>query len=270
MASSELTERFRKLHSRGEPLLIPNPWDVGSARILANLGFEALATTSSGYAMTLGRLDGTVTKAETLAYAASIVIATSLPVTADLENGFADAPEEVAALVRQAAEMGLAGCSIEDHTGRDDEPIYEPLRAAERIAAAAEAAHAGVHQLVLTARAENFLHGRPDLNDTISRLQAFQDAGADVLYAPGVRELAQMAEIVRAVDRPVNALLLPGGPGVAELGDVGVKRISVGGMFAYAAAAAVLEAGHDLLSGRTDFMTRAAIGREAIGQSFPR
>ncbi len=166
-ARPELVAAFRDLHVPGQPLLIPNPWDVGSARVLAHLGYAALATTSSGFAATLGRLDGTVSRDEALRHAADIAAATALPVSADLENGYADEPADVADLVRAAIGVGLAGCSIEDATGRSDDPIYEPRLASERVAAAAEAAHGGVHRLVLTARAENHLHGRDDLADTI-------------------------------------------------------------------------------------------------------
>ena len=174
---------FLDLHRPGQPLLLPNPWDVGSARILAALGYQALATTSSGFAATLGRPDMSVSRDEALAHAAAIAAAVDVPVTADLENGFGDSPEQVATTVSLARGTGLAGCSIEDATGRPDDPIYPAVLAAERIAAAAEAAGEG---FVLTARAENFLHGRADLDDTIARLVAFQAAGAQVLYAPGL------------------------------------------------------------------------------------
>src|SRR3954447_18226447 len=185
---TELAERFRPLHHGDGPLLLPNPWDVGSAKVLASLGFQALATTSSGHAATLGRLDGSVTRDEALAHGAEIVGATELPVNADLENGFADDPAGVGETVRLAVDAGLAGCSIEDFSGDGDDPIYPLEAAAERVAAAAEAASGGAG-LVLTARSENYLHGRPDLDDTIARLQAFQEAGADVLYAPGLRSI---------------------------------------------------------------------------------
>jgi 2-methylisocitrate lyase-like PEP mutase family enzyme len=186
-AQGERARRFLALHERGEPLLLANAWDVGSARLLASLGFDALATTSSGFAATLGRVDGQVSREEALEHCASIVAASELPVSADLENGFADDPGGVAVSVRLALETGLAGCSIEDFSGRDDAPIYELGLAAERVGAAAEAAHGGPVHLVLTARAENHLHGRRDLADTIARLQAYERAGADVLFAPGVR-----------------------------------------------------------------------------------
>src|SRR5258708_4364274 len=180
-SQADKAEMFRALHKGPEPLLLPNPWDAGSAKLLEALGFDALATTSSGFAATLGRLDGSVTREEALAHAATIVAATPLPVSADLENAFADDPEGVEQTVRLAIDAGLAGCSVEDYTGRDDDPIYPLEHAAERIAAAAEAAHGGPGRIVLTARSENFLHGRKDLADTIARLQAFQEAGADVL-----------------------------------------------------------------------------------------
>src|SRR5271166_2562735 len=199
----ERAARFAARHEGPAPLLLPNPWDAGSARLFAALGFEALATTSVGFAATLGRVDGSVTLDEALDHAALVVDATDLPVSADLENGFSDDP------------AGVAGCSIEDFTRRVDEPVYDARLAAERVAAAAEAAHRGPGRLVLTARAENHLHGRPDLDDTIARLVAYQEAGADVLYAPGLTDLADIARVVDAVDRPVNVLALPGAPSVA-------------------------------------------------------
>src|SRR5580704_4151784 len=192
-SQSEKAARFLGLHRKGSPLLLPNPWDQGSARVLAALGFAALATTSSGFAATLGRLDGSVSRDEALTHAAVIVAATPLPVSADLENCFADDPAGVARTVTLAAATGLAGCSIEDFSGT---AIYDAALAAERVAAAAEAAHAGPVRLVLTARAENYLHGRPDLADTIARLQAYQAAGADVLYAPGLTRLADIRQVV--------------------------------------------------------------------------
>ena len=212
---AEKARRFLELHQPGRPLLLPNPWDRGSARLLAWLGFEALATTSSGFAATLGRLDGSVTRDEALGHAAEIAGATELPVSADLESGFADDPDGVAETLGLALQAGLAGCSVEDATGRPDAPIYPAGLAAERVRAAAEAAHRGPVRLVLTARAENYLHGRPDLADTIARLQAYQEAGADVLYAPGLRRLEDIGQVVAAVDRPVNVLALPGAPPVA-------------------------------------------------------
>ena len=260
---------FLELHSGGTPLLLPNPWDVGSAKLLASLGFKALATTSSGFAATLGRLDGSVTRDETLAHAAELASATELPVSADLENGFADDPADVAETVRLAVETGLAGCSIEDSSGDENAPIYEIALAAERVAAAAQAAHAGSVRLVLTGRAENYLHGRPDLEDTIERLQAYQEAGADVLYAPGVKKLEEIRQLVAAVERPVNVLARPGAPSVSELASVGVCRISIGGAFAFAALGAVVEAANELSTeGTYAFWERAKIGAQAAHSAF--
>ncbi len=266
---ADQARRFLALHRAGEPLLMPNPWDLGSARLLASLGFEALATTSSGFAATLGRNDGAVSRDEAMVHAAVIVAATDLPVSADLENGFADAPSGVAETMRMSIEVGLAGASVEDFTGRAEDPIYDIGLAAERIAAAAEAAHAGPGRLVLTARAENYLHGRPDLADTIARLQAFQQAGADVLYAPGLRSLEDISQVVREVDRPVNVLVLEGVPPVAELAQAGVSRISVGGAFAFAALGAVVSAATELREqGTYGFRAGSAAGAAAARRAF--
>jgi len=242
ISQADKAQRFLALHRPGEPLLMPNPWDLGSARLLASLGFEALATTSSGFAATLGRNDGSVTRDEAMVHAAVIVAATDLPVSADLENAYADEPAGVADTMRLAIQVGLAGASIEDYARE----IYDIGPATERVAAAAEAAHAGPGRLVLTARAENYLHGRPDLADTITRLQAYQEAGADVLYAPGLRRLEDISQLIREVDRPVNVLALNGAPPVAELASAGVSRISVGGAFAFAALGAVAAAAAEL------------------------
>ncbi len=257
---------FRELHVPGAPLLIPNPWDVGSARILAHLGFRALATTSSGFAASLGRRDYGVTRAEALRHAAEIVAATDLPVSADLEHGFADEPAGVAALVRDAIDTGLAGCSIEDSTGRPEEPIYDRELAADRIRAAAEAADG---RIVLTARAENFLWDRPDLADTIARLQAYQEAGADVLYAPGIRTAEEIRAVVTSVDRPVNVLAMPGVPPVAELAALGVARISVGGAFAFAALGELVTAADELLTkGTYGYAQLSVRGKSVINELF--
>lgn len=262
-------QRFLELHHGDSPLLLPNPWDVGSARLFASIGFQALATTSSGHAATLGRLDGGVTRDEALAHAATIVDATDLPVSADLENCFADDPAGVAETVRLAVAAGLAGCSVEDHTGNADDPIYPPDLAAERVAVAAEAAHAGPVRLVLTARSENFLHGRPDLEDTISRLQAFQEAGADVLYAPGLTDAADIRRVVEAVDLPVNVLALPTVPPVGVLAELGVKRISVGSGFSLVGIGAVAAAARELLeAGTYGFWTQATAGVAARDAAF--
>jgi 2-methylisocitrate lyase-like PEP mutase family enzyme len=257
---------FLELHTPGNPLLMPNPWDAGSARILASLGFRALATTSAGVANTLGRLDGSVSRDEALMHCATVVEAVDVPVSADLENGFADDPHGVAKTVRKAVGVGLAGCSIEDATQRDDEPIYNATLAAERIAAAVDAAG---HGFVITARCENFLHGRPDLADTIARLQRYQEAGAHVLYAPGITTAEQIRSVVQSVDRPVNVLALPGTPSVAELAELGVARVSVGSGFALAALGALVEAGRELLDqGTYGFWPRAGVGSAAAKAAF--
>lgn len=265
---AERAEKFRALHEGPELLLIPNPWDPGSAKLLASLGFKALATTSGGSAATLGRLDGSMTREETIASAAAIVEATELPVSADLENGFGDDPAGVAETMRLALAAGLAGASVEDYT-RSEKKIYDIAAAAERVAAAAEAAHSGESQLVLTARAENHLYGVTDLADTIARLQAYQEAGADVLYAPGLGRLEDIRQIVASVDRPVNVLGRPGAPSVAELADAGVRRVSVGGAFAYAALGATVEAARELLDeGTYAYFERAGIGLQAARTAF--
>lgn len=260
---------FLELHRKGEPLLMPNPWDAGTAKLFASLGFQALATTSSGAAATQGRRDGSLSRDETLENARWIAAATELPVSADLENGFADAPGEVAETVRLACETGLAGCSIEDFRGGGGGTIYEPAHAAERVAAAAEAAHGGASPLVLTARAENYPRGRPDLPDTIARLQAYQEAGADVLYAPGLTDLDEIASLVKAVDLPVNVLVSPAGPSVQELASVGVARISVGGNFHLVGLGAVARAARELLEGGPmEFWETAAEGRKLRARVF--
>src|SRR3954454_17124545 len=266
---TELADRFRSLHVPGTPLLIPNPWDAGSAKVLASQGFQALATTSSGFAATLGRRDYGVSRDEAIAHAAQIVEAVDVPVSADLENGFADDPAGVAETVRLAREVGLAGCSVEDFTRRTDDPIYPAGLAAERVAAAAETAHAGPVHLVLTARAENLIRGRKDLADTIARLQAYQEAGADVLYAPGLQSLDDIRAVVSSVDRPVNVLALPNTPTITELAALGVKRVSVGGAFAYAALGAVVEAARELHEdGTYGFWKGAGVGSKAARAAF--
>lgn len=262
LMSATPLEEFLALHRPGSPLVVPNPWDVGSARALQALGFHALATTSSGFAATLGRLDGKVTRDETLAHVALLVEAVTVPITADLENGFADDPEGVAATVTEAAGTGLAGCSIEDFDG---EGIYDIELAADRIAAAAQAASG---RLVLTARAENFLHDRPDLDDTIRRLQRFQEAGADVLYAPGLSSREDIAAVIEAVDRPVNVLLRRDGPTIPELAALGAGRISLGGTFAFAAFGALARAAQDLHGpGPYTFWDDAVAGRELVREA---
>ncbi len=237
---------FLALHRPGSPVLMPNPWDVGSAKLFVSLGFTALATTSSGFAGTLGRLDGDVTRDEVIAHGAQLAAAVDVPVSADLENGYGDRPDDAAETIRQAAAAGLAGGSIEDY-GRAQDEIYELGLATDRVRAAAEAARAGPHGFVLTARAENLIRGRVDLPDTIARLQAFQEAGADVLFAPGLRAITDVEAVVRSVDLPVNVLAGPGGPTIPELAAAGVARVSVGGSFSYVAINAVAIAARELL-----------------------
>jgi 2-methylisocitrate lyase-like PEP mutase family enzyme len=238
---------FRALHERPGAFVVPNPWDAGTTRILTALGFEALATTSAGYAFSVGRLAsaGALSRDEILDNARAIAAATHLPVSADLEDGFGRDPETCAETIRLAAEAGLVGGSIEDATGNPDDPIFPFDLAVERIAAAAEAAR---NRLVLTARAENFLHGRADLDDTIRRLQAFVAAGADVVYAPGLPSLDAIREVCAAVARPVNVVMGLNRVlfSVAELEAVGVKRISVGGAFARAALGAFVDAAREV------------------------
>jgi 2-methylisocitrate lyase-like PEP mutase family enzyme len=239
---------FRSLHEQEGAFVIPNPWNAGTARILTALGFEALATTSAGLAFSAGCRDssGDLTRDDALANAREIVVSTHLPVSADLENGFGGGPETCAETIRLAAAVGLVGGSIEDATGDVDNPIYEFNHAVERIAAACEAARA--LPFVLTARAENFLHGRPDLVDTIRRLQAFENAGADVLYAPGLPDLEAIRRVCEAVAKPVNVVmgLKPPMYSVEELQAAGVKRISVGGSFARAALGALVRAAREV------------------------
>jgi 2-methylisocitrate lyase-like PEP mutase family enzyme len=235
-AARPVTSEFRALHE-GEPFLIPNPWDVGSARMLEELGFKALATTSSGFAFTRGRADGDVTLDEVIAHTAALAEAVRIPVAVDLENGYGRAAAEVARAVSAAAQAGAAGGSIEDWDRADG--LYPREEAAERIAAAAEAA--GASGFVLAARAENFIRGNPDLDDTIARLQAYEAAGADVLYAPGIRTDEQIRAVCSALGKPVNVLAFPG-MRAADIFAAGVQRISVGGGLTWVAAAAAAEA----------------------------
>ena len=247
---AEKAATFRALHERPGAFIIPNPWDAGTAKLLASLGFEALATTSLGLANSLGRVDGTLTvsRAEVLDNCRIIADATDLPVSADLENCYADAPRDAAEMIRLAADAGVVGGSIEDATGRRDQPIYEFALAVERVHAAVETARGLGFPFTLTARAENLLHGRPDLDDTIRRLQAFEKAGADVLYAPGVRDIATIRTVVAAVGRPVNVVMSAADPALtaAELAAAGVKRISVGGALSRLALAAFLRGAREM------------------------
>jgi 2-methylisocitrate lyase-like PEP mutase family enzyme len=244
---AEQAEKFKEMHEREGAFVIPNPWDLGSVRLLTGLGFEALATTSAGFANSLGRVDGKVSLDEVLAHCRSLCTATDLPMSADLENCFADEPKKAAATILAAAQTGLVGGSIEDYTGNPENPIYEIDLAIERVHAAAETAHSLDFPFTLTARAENLLHERRDLDDTIRRLQAFEEAGADVLYAPGLRTLEEVRIVTSALSKPVNVLAtLVKGATVAELTEAGAKRISLGGALARAAMTALLRAGQEV------------------------
>jgi 2-methylisocitrate lyase-like PEP mutase family enzyme len=237
---------FRALHTRDHAFIIPNPWDVGTARLLSYLGFDALATTSAGYAFSVGQQDNTIGRPEMMAHVSAIVSATDLPVSADLENGFGDSPQIVAETIRLAAAAGLAGCSIEDMSRQ--RLIYKFEHAVERVRAAAEAARSLSFAFTLTARAENYLAGHPDLGDTIKRLQAYQEAGADVLYAPGLSTKDDIVAVVKSVDRPVNVVMGLHGVqlSLAELSAIGVKRVSVGGALSRAALGAFLRAAREM------------------------
>jgi 2-methylisocitrate lyase-like PEP mutase family enzyme len=231
-------QRFRDLHA-GEPFVIPNPWDAGSARVFAALGFNALASTSSGLAFTLGRLDGDVTLDEVVEHARTLERATDLPVSLDLENGYGDDPESAARAISRAAQAGAVGGSIEDYDGKGR--LYDLGRAVERVAAAVEAARRLDFPFTLTARAENHIRGNPDLNDTLARLQAFEEAGADVLYAPGLRTVEEIRTVCEAVSRPVNVLARPD-LSLTEVVEAGAQRISVGGALTWAAVNAAVAA----------------------------
>jgi 2-methylisocitrate lyase-like PEP mutase family enzyme len=262
---------FKTLHERAGCFVIPNPWDIGTARLLATLGFEALATTSAGLVFALGRREGTLSRDDVLVNARAIVEATALPVSIDLEGGFGDAPETVAETIRLAAQAGAVGGSIEDvrEYGAHD-PIYELALAVERVRAAAEAAHGLPFPFMLTARAENFLHGRPDLGDTIRRLQAFQEAGADVLYAPGLRSREDIAAVVRSVDRPVNVVM--GLQGVTltvpQLAELGVKRVSLGSTLNRTAFGAFLRAAQEIRDRGSFSFAEAAVPFGEINAMF--
>ncbi len=257
------------LHVPGSPLLMPNPWDVGSAVLFASLGFEALATTSGGFAASRGRLDGAMTRDEVLTHCGEVVAAVDVPVSADLENCFAHDPEGVAATVTAAIAQGLAGGSVEDFTGDREAPIYEVAHTAERVRAAAETAHRGPVPFVLTARAENYLHDRVDLADTIARLQAYEEAGADVLFAPRVVDPTELRQLLAAVDRPVNVLVTPNAPSVAALAELGVSRISVGGAVAAAAYGYAVEAVSALRdTGIPGYWEQAGAARAAMVDNF--
>ncbi len=243
----EKAEAFRALHARAGAFIIPNPWDAGSARMLAGLGFEALATTSAGYANSIGRLDGEVTRDEMIEHCRVLCTATALPVSADLENCFADDPATAAATIVLGGKAGLAGGSIEDYSGNPAKPIYPFELAVERVHAAVEAARTLGFPFVLTARAENLLRGIDDLDDTIRRLQAFEKAGADVLYAPALTTLEQVRLVTSALSKPVNVLApMVKGATVAQLADAGAKRLSIGGALSRTAVTALLRAGREM------------------------
>jgi 2-methylisocitrate lyase-like PEP mutase family enzyme len=269
----EKADRFKALHERDGAFVIPNPWDPGSARLLAALGFEALATTSSGFANSIGRPDGEVSLQEKIAHCRALCAATDLPVSADLEKCFADSPEGAAETIRMAAEAGVVGGSIEDFSGDTRKPIYDFDLAVERVQAAVEAARSLDFPFTLTARAENLLRGRNDLDDTIRRLQAFEEVGADVLYAPALTTLEQVKTVTGAVSKPVNVLAPPlKNVTVAQLSEAGVKRISIGGALARAVIASLLRAGTEMrdqgtFSWTTDATPGAEINRLLSGSS---
>lgn len=264
------TNAFAPCTNRDGAFIIPNPWDAGTARILASMGFEALATTSAGFAFSLGAPDGAVNREQTLAHCRDMVAATDLPVSADLEKGFGDSPESAAETVLAAAETGLAGCSIEDFTNRSDQPIYEFQLAVDRIAAAATAARSLPHDFVLTARSENFLRGNPDLFDTIERLQAFEQAGADVLYAPGLPDLDTIRTVCTSVGKPFNAVMGMRGAtfSAEELADAGVRRISVGSALSRLALGAVIKAADEMRGQGTFTFTSEAASFADLEQIF--
>jgi 2-methylisocitrate lyase-like PEP mutase family enzyme len=258
---------FRALHERPGAFVIPNPWDVGSARFLASLGFEALATTSAGFAFSRGLPDGGVAFDEMIAHCRELAAATPLPVSADLEKGKGDSADSAAETVFAADAAGLAGCSLEDFSGDESAPIYDFSLAVERVAAAAEAARALATDFVFTARAENFLHGRPDLDDTIRRLQAFEKAGADVLYAPGLTGIEQVRAVCSAVSKPVNVLAVPGFT-VAALAEAGVKRVSLGSKLATAAFSGLEGAAREILDHGTFDFSRAGVSYARLQALF--
>ncbi len=256
---------FRQLHERQGAFVIPNPWDAGSARLLAYQGFEALATTSAGYAFSVGKTDYAIERDEMMTHVAAVVAATDLPVSGDLGNGFGHEPQDVAQCIRLAAEAGLVGASIEDATLDPKAPIYSHAHAVERIRAAVEAARALPFPFMLTARAENYLWGRPDLDDTVHRLRAYQNAGANVLYAPGLTTAREISVVVSALERPLNVLAAISGftLSVQQLSSIGVKRVSLGSALARTALSAVLEAGREVReAGTFTFAHRVASFRQ--------
>ncbi|MEP7224635.1 MAG: isocitrate lyase/phosphoenolpyruvate mutase family protein [Actinomycetota bacterium] len=263
MSVADRRAQFRALHERDTLFVMPNPWDAGSARLLASCGFEALATTSEGMAWSLGKLDQTVSRDELIAHVASLAGATSLPLNVDSERCFPDAPGGVAETVARLADAGAAGFSVEDWNpaagGMDDIDV-----AAERVAMAAEAAHQLSEPMVVTGRAENHVHGVDDLDDTIARLIAYRDAGADAVYAPGLRDLGQIAAVVETVGVPVNALALPNGPTIPELASVGVRRVSTGSLLAGAAYGALVTGARELADAGTSRYAETGVPREVL------
>jgi len=259
---------FQQLHRREGAFIIPNPWDIGSARLLALLGFEALASTSAGYAFSRGLTDGAIGREQMMAHLSELAAATDLPLSADLENGFGESPQTVAETIRLAAATGIVGGSIEDASGRSEAPVYPLELAVERIGAAAEAVRSLAVPFTLTARAENFLVGSADLKDTIKRLQAYQEAGADVLYAPGLKTKEDIAAVVSSLDRPVNVVMgLQGAQlSLQELSKIGVKRVSVGGSLARAALGAFLRAAEEMREHGTFTYGNDAVGTRQISE----
>lgn len=260
LSQMDKARQFRALHEKNHTFIIPNPWDIGSAKMLTALGFQALASTSAGYAFSLGGIDNSVDRASMMQHLVELARATHLPVAADLGNGFGDAPRDAADAIELAAAAGMVGASIEDATGRQDEPQYPFELAVERVRAAVQAAHNLTFPFTVTARAENFLVGNPDLDDTIHRLQAYQSAGADVLYAPGLTTLSEIKRVIASLEKPVNVLVgrhdreLT----VAALTALGVRRISLGSALARVAYGAMLRAGHELLeTGTFGFLDEA-------------
>ena len=265
ISQSEKAVRFRALHDGPDAFVIPNPWDIGSARILAGLGFEALATSSAASASAMGKRDGGLAREEALEHARVIVNSTDLPVSADLEKGFGDTPEAVAETIRLAADVGVVGCTIEDATGNQGSPLYDFHAAVERIAAAAEAARALSLPFTLTARAHSFLYANPSLDETISRLQAFEEAGADVLFAPGLPDLAAVHAVCRAVSKPVNFMIGIKGRSfsVSELVQAGVRRISLATSLYRAAMSGLLDAAREVKdAGRFSFLDKCVTTSE--------
>ena len=259
--------RFRQLHEGGELFVMPNPWDIGSARLLEVAGFQALATTSQGFAWAIGKLDQQVTRSELVTHVEHLVEATTVPLNVDSERCFPEASGGVAETVRQLAEAGAAGCSIEDYDP-DSGVIVDVGFATERVAEAAEAAHRPVEPMILTARAENHLYGVGDLDDTIARLIAFRDAGADAVYAPGLTDIDEIATLVEAVGAPVNVLALPSGPPIPELARVGVRRVSTGSLLAGAAYGALARGAEELLGPGTSAYAESRLARDVQQKAF--